>query len=113
MRFKGILSDTDYGRFLVMVLQNFSNFENISLHKVASITLYHLIKNGDIELVKKIKESGIQNSMLKFNPHFSAIFPQDVVFYENFKKPILQSQSVLFSKGFMTEAIVEAKGTFS
>ncbi len=71
------------------------------LHKAASITLYHLLKSDDVDLIKALNEVGLQKSILKFNPHFSAIFPLDLVFYENFSKPIQQSKCEQISKGIM------------
>ena len=67
---KKILEDT-----FITVLESLSLFENIKKHRPACVMYYHLINSTKIRAEFKQKLKNSKNlDILRFNPHFSAMF---------------------------------------
>jgi len=70
-----VLEDT-----LITVLENFATLDNIKKHKPAAILYYYLVNGASTSSSFKAKLLSNTNlEILRFNPHFSAVYPLNIV----------------------------------
>ena len=95
---------------LLTVLETFANFSDIKKHKPAAILLYYLIHNDCSAVFKEQLNENKQLEILKFNPHYSAVFNVELLFSNEINEDeSIELNDVQIKSGYSLQQIVAPK----
>ena len=113
-----ILSGTEHVKVLEQtmftVIENFAMIENIKKHRAAAIYFYHLIHSEiTSNQLKQELEEAKSLEILKYNPHFSAMFSLNHLESEQllYKEGVEAQDELSLQSGFTLKMVVPPKET--